>query len=57
MPEASIFSVMYVIECYCKIRSEFYFENRININYTNDKYKEAYKEIVIFLKKKSIWIM
>ena len=48
---------MYVIECYCKIRSEFYSENRIKINYTNDKYKEVYKKIVKFFKKKSNWIM
>ena len=41
---------MNVTECYCKIGSEFYPEDRMNINYSTNKYNEAFKEIVIFNK-------
>ena len=48
--DASTFDVMNVTECYCKIGSEFYPEDRMNINYGTNNYNEAYKEIVSFNK-------
>ena len=48
--DASTFDVMNVTECYCKIGSEFYPEDRMNINYGTNNYNEAFKEIVIFNK-------
>ena len=33
-----------VTECYCKIGSDFYPEDRMNINYGTNKYNEAFKE-------------
>ena len=48
--DASIFDIMNVTEWYCKIVSEFYPEDRININYGTNKYNEAFKEIVNFNK-------
>ena len=48
--DASTFDVMNVNECYCKIGSEFYPEDRININYGTNKYNEVFKEIVSFNK-------
>ena len=44
--DASTFDVMNVTECYCKIGSEFYPEDRMNINYETNNYNEAFKEIV-----------
>ena len=35
--DASTFDVMNVTECYCKIGSEFYSEDRMNINYGTNK--------------------
>ena len=48
--DASTFDVMNVTECYCKIGSEFYPEDRMNINYGTNNYIEAFKEIVSFNK-------
>ena len=48
--DASAFDVMNVTECYCKIGSEFYHENRMNNNYGTNNYIEAFKEIVSFNK-------
>ena len=48
--DASTFDVMNVTECYCKIGSEFYPEERMNINYGTKNYNEAFKEIVKFNK-------
>ena len=39
---------MNVIECYCKIGSEFYPEDRMNINYGINNYNEVFKEVVFF---------
>ena len=41
---------MNVTECYCKIGSEFYPEDRMNFNYGTNNYNEAFKEIVSFNK-------
>ena len=41
---------MNVTECYCTIGSEFYPEDRMNINYGTNNYNEAFKEIVSFIK-------
>ena len=41
---------MNVTECYCKIGSEFYPEDRMNVNYGTKIYIEAFKEIVNFNK-------
>ena len=48
--DASTFDIMNVTECYCKIGSEFYPEDRMNINYGTNNYNEALKEIVSFNK-------
>ena len=48
--DASTFDIMNVTECYCKIGSEFYPEDRIIINYGSNNYNEAFKEIVSFNK-------
>ena len=48
--DAGIFHMMNVTECYCKIGSEFYSEDRKNINYGTNNYTEAFKEIVSFNK-------
>ena len=48
--DASTFDIMNVTECYCKIGSEFYPEDRMNINYGTNNYNEAFKEIVSFNK-------
>ena len=48
--DASTFHIMNVTECYCKIGSEFYPEDRMNINYGTNNYNEAFKEIVKFNK-------
>ena len=47
---ASTFIVMNVTECYCKIGSEFYPEDRMNNNFGTNNYNEAFKEIVSFNK-------
>ena len=44
--DACTFIIMNVTECYCKIGSEFYPEDRLKINYGNKNYNEAFKEIV-----------
>ena len=46
--DASTFHIMNVTESYCKIGSEFYPEDRMNINYGTNNYNEAFKEIVSF---------
>ena len=48
--DASTFHIMNFTECYCKIGSEFYPEDRLNINYGTNNYNEAFKEIVSFNK-------
>ena len=48
--DASTFHIMNVTECYCKIGSDFYREDRMNINYGANNYNEAFKEIVSFNK-------
>ena len=48
--EASTFFIMNFTECYCKIGSEFYPEDKMNINYGTNNYNEAFKEIVCFNK-------
>ena len=48
--DASTFHIMNVTECYCKIGSEFYPEDRMNINYGTNIYNEAFKEIDSFNK-------
>ena len=48
--DASTFHIMNVTECYCKIGSEFYPEDRMNINYGTNIYNEAFKEFVSFNK-------
>ena len=48
--DASTFDIMNVFECYCKIGSEFYPEDRMNINYETKNYNEAFKEIFSFNK-------
>ena len=46
----SYYDIMNVTECYCKIGSEFYPEDRMNINYGTNNYNEAFKEFVSFNK-------
>ena len=41
---------MNVTECYCKICSEFYAEDKMNISYGTNNYNEALKDIVTFNK-------
>ena len=48
--DASAFNIMNVTESYCKIGSEFYPEDRMNINYGTNNYNEAFKQIVNFTK-------
>ena len=48
--DASTFDIMNVTECYCKIGSEFYPEDRMNNNYGINNCNEAIKEIVGFNK-------
>ena len=48
--DASTFDILNVTECYCKIGSDFYPEDRMNINYDANNYNEAFKEIVSFNK-------
>ena len=48
--DAGTFHIMNVTERYCKIGSEFYPEDRMNINYGVKNYNEVFKEIVSFNK-------
>ena len=48
--DASTFHIMNATECYCKIGSEFYPGDRMNINNGTNNYNEAFKEIIIFKK-------
>ena len=48
--DASTFDIMNVTEGYCKIGSQFYPEDRMNINYCTNNYNEAFKGIVNFNK-------
>ena len=48
--DASTFDIMNVTDCYCKVGSEFYPEDRLNINYSSNNYSEVFKEIVNFNK-------
>ena len=48
--DANTFDIMNVTECYCKIGSKFYPEDRMNFNYGTNNYNEAFKEIVSFNK-------
>ena len=48
--DASTLHIMNVTEFYCKIGSEFYPEDRMNINYGTNNYNEAFEEIVSFNK-------
>ena len=48
--DASTFDIRNVTECYCKSGSEFYPEDRMNINYGTINCNEAFKEIVSFNK-------
>ena len=41
---------MNITECNCKIGSEFYLEDRMNINYGTNNYNEAFQKIVKFNK-------
>ena len=44
--DESTFAIMNVTECYCKIGSELYPENRMNFNYGFNYYNEAFNDIV-----------
>ena len=46
--DASTFDIKNVTECYCKIGSECYPEDRTNINFGTKNYNEAFKQIVKF---------
>ena len=48
--DASTFDIMNVTECFSKIGSEFYPEDRMNFNDSTNNYNEAFKEIVSFNK-------
>ena len=48
--DESTFDIMNVTECFWKIGSEFYPEDRMNIIYSTNDYNEAFKEIVSFNK-------
>ena len=48
--DASTFDIMNVTESYCKIGSEFYPEDRMNINYGTNNYNEVFKEVFSFNK-------
>ena len=40
--DASTFDIMNITECYCKIGSEFYPEDRMNIDYGTNNYNEVF---------------
>ena len=46
--DASTFDIMKVTEYHCKIVSEFYPEDRMNINYGTNNYNEALKDKVSY---------
>ena len=48
--DASTFDVMNVSECYCKIGSEFYPEDRMNINYGTNNYNRLLKRLLALIK-------
>ena len=48
--DASKFHIINVTECYCKIGSEFYPEDRMNINYVTTNYNEALKRLLALIK-------
>ena len=48
--DASTIDIMNVTECYCKIGSEFYPEDRMNINYGSNNYNEAFKRLLASIK-------
>ena len=48
--DASTFDIMNVTECYCKIGSEFYPEDRMNFNYGTNNYNYAFIETASFNK-------
>ena len=48
--DASTFDIMNNTECYCKVDSDFYPEDRMNINYGTKNFNEAFKEIFNFTK-------
>ena len=41
--DACTFDIMNLTECYCKIGSEFYPEDKTNINYGTNNYNEGFK--------------
>ena len=45
--DANKFHIMNVTECYCKIGSEFYPEDRMNINYGANNYNEAFRLLAL----------
>ena len=46
--DASTFDIMNVTECYCKIDSELYPEDRMNNNYGTNNYNET---LIIIIKR------
>ena len=48
--DASTFHIMNVTECYCKVGSEFYPDDGMNINHGANNKNEAFKEIFNFNK-------
>ena len=48
--DTSVFKIMNVTDCYCKIDSDFYPEDRMNIYYGTNNFIQGFKEIVRFNK-------
>ena len=48
--DASTFHLMNVTQCYCKIGSEFYPEDRMNINSGTNNYHVAFKRLLALIK-------
>ena len=48
--DASTFDIMNVTECHCKIGSEFFPEDRMNINYGTNNYNEALMRLLALIK-------
>ena len=46
--DSSMFIEMDVIECFCKITSVTYSDDRMTINYSANKYNVGFKQIVVF---------